>query len=294
MRNLVIYILCSVTGYAQSVEPSEFDRWKKQAAAVTIIRDTWGIPHIYGKTDADVVFGLMYAQCEDDFERVELNYLNACGRMAEAMGPDYLFQDLRQQLFLDTSQAKALLPSCPVWLQKLLNSFADGMNYFLATHPEVKPLLITRFEAWMPLLFSEGSIGGDISTVSLSGLRRCYGKETDTGMMLEEEQSKETMTGSNGIAIAPNRTMDGNSLLLINPHTSFYFRTEVHLISEEGLNAYGAVTWGQFFIYQGFNQDCGWMHTSSSVDVIDKYIEKTVKKGDSLYYQYENTNRPFH
>jgi acyl-homoserine-lactone acylase len=293
MKSLLIFILSFTTIQAQNFRSSELENWKNQAASVTIIRDTWGIPHIYGKTDADAVFGLMYAQCEDDFERVELNYLNACGRMAEAQGPEYLFQDLRQRLFLDTSQAKALLPSCPVWLHKLLNAFADGMNYYLATHPEVKPQLLTRFEPWMPLLFSEGSIGGDISTVSLSSLRRCYGKETDTGMMLEEEQNKIKFTGSNGFAIAPKRTINGNALLLINPHTSFYFRTEVHLSSEEGLNAYGAVTWGQFFIYQGFNEQCGWMHTSSSVDVIDKYIEKTSKKGDSLFYQYSNSIRPF-
>ncbi len=79
--------------------------------------------------------------------------------------------------------------------------------------------------------------------------------------------------GSNGIAIAPKLTRDGHALLLINPHTSFFFRSELQMASDEGLNAYGAVTWGQFFIYQGFNERAGWMHTSSNVDAVDEFVE---------------------
>jgi carboxymethylenebutenolidase len=89
-------------------------------------------------------------------------------------------------------------------------------------------------------------------------------------------------TGSNGIAIAPSNTKDRRALLLINPHTSFFFRAEAKMVSEEGLNAYGAVTWGQFFIYQGFNDRIGWMHTSSSADNIDEYLETIVKKDNDL------------
>ena len=74
-----------------------------------------------------------------------------------------------------------------------------------------------------------------------------------------------------------------HALLLINPHTSFFFRSELQVASDEGLNAYGAATWGQFFIYQGFNERCGWMHTSSAVDGIDEYLETIVKKGDQYY-----------
>ena len=80
-------------------------------------------------------------------------------------------------------------------------------------------------------------------------------------------------SGSNGFAIAGKLTRSGNAMLLINPHTSFYFRGEVHVVSEEGLNAYGAVTWGQFFVYQGFNENTGWMHTSTYVDFIDEFVE---------------------
>ncbi|MFM8913662.1 MAG: penicillin acylase family protein, partial [Flammeovirgaceae bacterium] len=98
--------------------------------------------------------------------------------------------------------------------------------------------------------------------------------------------------GSNGFAIAPSKSATGNALFLINPHTSFYFRPEIHINSEQGLNAYGAVTWGQFFIYQGFNEHCGWMHTTSQADVIDEYLETIVKKGDSVFYKLGKQLKP--
>ncbi|MEX2467290.1 MAG: penicillin acylase family protein, partial [Gemmatimonadota bacterium] len=91
-------------------------------------------------------------------------------------------------------------------------------------------------------------------------------------------------TGSNGFAIAPGNTRDGHALLLINPHTSFFFRSELQMTSDEGLNAYGAVTWGQFFVYQGFNETAGWMHTSSGVDNIDEYVETVLPSEDGLRY----------
>ena len=99
-------------------------------------------------------------------------------------------------------------------------------------------------------------------------------------------------SGSNGIAIAPANTAAHHALLLINPHTSFFFRSELQMVSAEGLNAYGAVTWGQFFIYQGFNEHCGWMHTSSDADVADAYKEKISKNGDSLFYLYDGKRVP--
>src|SRR5262249_21400938 len=99
-------------------------------------------------------------------------------------------------------------------------------------------------------------------------------------------------TGSNGIAIAPSNTVNHNALLLINPHTSHYFRAELQMVSDEGLNAYGAVTWGQFFVYQGFNADAGWMHTTSAVDDIDDYLETVTKQGDHFVYKFGNELRP--
>src|SRR6185503_21219938 len=90
----------------------------------------------------------------------------------------------------------------------------------------------------------------------------------------------------------PQITKDGHALLLINPHTSFFFRSELQMQSDEGLDAYGAVTWGQFFIYQGFNPHAGWMHTTSGADVVDEFAETIVKKGGKLFYRYGSDLRP--
>ena len=269
----------------------EVARWRRQARDVTIVRDDWGIPHVYGKTDADAVFGVLYAQAEDDFNRVETNYINALGRLAEAEGEAAVFRDLRMKLFIDPDSLKARYEASPEWLKILMNAFADGLNYYLYRHPEVTPRVIQRFEPWMALAFSEGSIGGDIERVSISNLRAFYGRPGEQVAAAGESADGEPR-GSNGIAIAPANTVAGRALLLINPHTSFHFREEAQMVSDAGLNAYGAITWGQFFIYQGFNDRAGWMHTSSGVDNIDEYALTVTGQGDRRTYRYGRGERP--
>ncbi|MBT8178033.1 MAG: acylase [Eudoraea sp.] len=276
-------------------ELTEQERWEAQASNTEIIRDEFGIPHVYGKTDADAVFGLLYAQCEDDFQRVEQNYIWAIGRLAEVEGEKALYSDLRARLFMSREEAIQAYEKSPEWLKKLCDAFADGINYYLYTHPEVKPRLLTRFEPWMPMYFSEGSIGGDIERVSVRKLQEFYdeGISFPESSILEERKKAEVEPqGSNGIAISGKLTQSGNAMLLINPHTSFYFRGEVHMVSEEGLNAYGAVTWGQFFIYQGFNEKTGWIHTSTYTDVMDEYLETIVEQEGEPYYIYGEELRP--
>jgi acyl-homoserine-lactone acylase len=299
MKKLVLLLLISSVSCSPAApQDDEAARWERQAQGITIIRDTWGIPHVYGKTDADVVFGVMYAQAEDDFNRVETNYLNSMGRLAEAEGESQIYRDLRMKLFIDPADLKAHYEKSPDWLKTLMNAYADGLNYYLRTHPDVKPRVITRFEPWMALSFTEGSIGGDIERVNLGQLEAFYGAgakpvtttaaATTVAAPLDDLEPR----GSNGIAIAPSNTIGKKALLLINPHTSFFFRAEAQMVSEEGLNAYGAITWGQFFIYQGFNDRTGWMHTSSGVDNIDEYAETIVKKGDQVFYKYGTEERP--
>jgi acyl-homoserine-lactone acylase len=279
---------------ALSAQPAQ---WKKQAARVTIIRDQWGIAHVYGKSDADAVFGMVYAQAEDDFNRVETNYITAMGRTAEVEGEGALWRDLRMKLFIDTLDMKAKYAESPAWLKALMNSFADGLNYYLATHPQVKPKLLTRFEPWMALTFTEGSIGGDIAGVNAGGIEQFYAPRmgmTPAGPSREEldaEFEPREPTGSNGFAIAPKNTANGHALLLINPHTDHYFRPEIHVTSEEGLKAYGAVTWGQFFIYQGFNDKNGWMHTTGGGDVADEYQLTVTERDGKVFYQYAGGER---
>lgn len=278
-------------------DAAEQARWRRHAAATTIERDDWGIAHVHGRTDADAVFGMVYAQAEDDFNRVETNFINAMGRLAEAEGEAAIWQDLRMKLFIDPDELQRLHAASPAWLQALMQAWADGLNYYLATHPQVKPRVIHRFEPWMALSFSEGSIGGDIERVSLKELAAFYGSERDPARDIalarpEPPASWWEPTGSNGVAIAPKRTAGGHALLLINPHTSFFFRSELHMSSDEGLDAYGAATWGQFFIYQGFNRHIGWMHTSTGADVVDEFAETIVRDGDRLAYRYGDELRP--
>ncbi|MGH8177592.1 MAG: penicillin acylase family protein [Steroidobacter sp.] len=302
MKNLFLILLFACASCGSPQQPAGdrstgrgLDAWQAQARNVTIVRDDWGIPHVHGKTDADAVFGLMYAQAEDDFNRVETNFLLSQGRLAEAEGEKEIWRDLRMRLFIDPDDMKARYDGSPDWLKRLMNAWADGLNYYLQTHPQVKPRVIARFEPWMALTFSEGSIGGDIERVSLPELESFYGGKAPavqrtaadaTGLQQLEP------TGSNGFAIAPSNSASKHALLWINPHTPFFFRAEAQARSDEGLNAYGAITWGQFFIYQGFNEHAGWMHTSSGVDNIDEYLETVTQRQSGFVYKYGDGERP--
>lgn len=295
-RLLPLALFLSLAGPAYAAaDPADVARWEQRAAGITIHRDGWGIAHVYGRSDADAVFGMVYAQAEDDFNRVEMNYVNALGRAAEIEGETALERDLRMKLFIDPADLQARYAQSPVWLRALMDAFADGLNHYLHTHPAVKPKLITRFEPWMALAFTEGSIGGDIESIATGPLGEFYRLRPvrAAAVASEERRPLPEPTGSNGFAIAPSRSASGHALLLINPHTSFYFRPEIHVVSEEGLNAYGAVTWGQFFIYQGFNERAGWMHTSGGADVIDEYEETVVEIAGVPHYRYADEVRPF-
>lgn len=288
-QSLLLFALAACQAGTQD---SEHQRLEARAKNITIVRDDFGVPHVYAKTDADAVFGMLYAQSEDDFNRVEQNYIWATGRLAEVEGEDALYSDLRARLYMTVDEAKAAYASAPDWLKALCDAFADGLNYYLLTHPEVKPRLLTRFEPWMPMFFSEGSIGGDIEQIPLEGIRAFYSGEEPAKSIRSAHRRFTEPRGSNGFAIAGKLTESGNAMLLINPHTSFFFRGEMHVVSEEGLNAYGAVTWGQFFVYQGFNENTGWMHTSTSVDFIDEFIEDVFDEGGRLMYRYGEEIRP--
>ncbi len=271
-----------------------YARLAHEAQHVTITRDTWGIAHVHGKTDADAVFGMIYAQCEDDFSRVQHNYLLALGWTAQAKGKSAIWADLREQLFIDPAVLKKDYAKSPRWLKKLMNAWADGMNWYLATHPDVHPKVIKQYQPWMALSFTEGSIGGDITRVDLSQLAAFYGADHATTQTLADTSPStwHAATGSNGIAIAPKRSADGHALLLINPHVTFYFRAETQMSSDQGLDAYGASTWGQFFIYQGFNRHIGWMHTSTGVDAVDQFAETIDKMDGGYVYRFGKKELP--
>lgn len=295
MNKIILLVFCTLAISCSTSETNisslnEQERWNHRAENTEIIRDDFGIPHIYGKTDADAVFGMLYAQCEDDFNRVERNYIWAIGRLAEVEGKEAIYSDLRANLYMTKEEAIINYEKSPKWLQKLCVAFADGINFYLKNNPQVTPKLITHFEPWMPMYFSEGSIGGDIERVSTKKIRDFYDHQpssyklaiSDGLIRLKDNEPR----GSNGFAIGGEKTASGNAMLLINPHTSFFFRGESHVVSEEGLDAYGATTWGQFFIYQGFNEKTGWMHTSTGTDIIDEFTETIIKSDTGIQYQY--------
>ncbi|MFL6746118.1 MAG: penicillin acylase family protein [Sphingomicrobium sp.] len=271
-----------------AASPPELERWRAEANRVTITRDDWGIAHVHGKSDADAVFGMIYAQAEDDFPRIEANYLTNLGRTAEADGEKAIWQDLRARLYVSENELRADYARSPANMRRLMDAWADGLNYYLARHPDVRPRAIARFEPWMALSFTEGSIGGDIERIKLDQLKAFYSGKPIAAALAPRPESQ----GSNGIAIAPKITTGGSALLLINPHTSWYFRSEQQVTSDEGLNVYGAATWGQFFIYQGFNSHAGWMHTSSGVDSVDEFAEKVERRRNGYCYRRGAECRP--
>lgn len=285
---------------AQKFTSAEIKRFGHEAQNVTIVRDNWGVPHIYGNTDADAVFGLMYAQCEENFAGIERNYLYQLGKQTEADGEKNLYTDVQLQLIADSADAIKDYQQAGPKFKKLLDAFADGLNYYLYKHPELKPLVFHHFEPWYALMFTDGSVAATITGgISLNETKDFYAdgpKKLGTNLFSPRQNleavSDEQETGSNGFAIAPKKSASGHAMLYINPHVPFYFRSEVQITSNEGLNAYGAVTWGQFSIYQGFNAHCGWMHTSSYADVADLYEEKVHKRSNRWFYEYEGKEKP--
>ena len=257
MNALLLLLATTVVTPLQPVA-RDTARWEAEARNVTIIRDDWGIAHVYGKTDADAVFGMEYAQAEDDFNRIETNYLNAMGRLAEAEGESAIYQDLRMKLFIDPDSMQALYRASPAWLRE-----ADGR---VRRRSELLPLQASRREAARhhALRAVDGAHihrgehrrrhrAGEPERAARRSTAPIRRGSAPRGLADGEDPAFEP-GGSNGIAIAPAITLDHHALLWINPHTSFYFRSELQMVSEEGLDAYGAVTWGQFFVYQGFNR----------------------------------------
>jgi acyl-homoserine lactone acylase PvdQ len=292
-------LLLPASVFAQKHNKADIQRFENEAKAVTIIRDNWGVPHIYGKTDADAVFGLMYAQCEENFKGIERNYLYQLGRQAEVNGEKNLTEDIQLQLIADTADAIRDYKASPLWFKKLMNAFADGINYYLYKHPGLKPQVFRHFEPWYSLMFTDGSVSAtQTGGISLSETERFYSKPPTASIgavykpHVIDDIITERETGSNGFALAPSKTASKHAMLYINPHVPFYFRDEVQIVSNEGLNVYGAVTWGQFFVYQGFNKHCGWMHTTSNADVADLYAEKMTQKEGHWYYQYNGELKP--
>lgn len=290
---LLILFAFSLAARAQSFSPEEVEALKKEARRVTIVKDSWGVPHVYTKTDEQAVFGMGYVQCEEFFEKVEDALISRLGRLSEVQGAAAVYRDLWARMFIDPVRAKALFEQAPAWLQKLCRGFAGGINFYMITHPEKKPKLLTRVEPWMCLMNNIPAIAG--SNVEEAGFAAFYsGRPAPPTAYapLQAPLEGSEANGSNGWALAPSRTASRHAMLLINPHSEFYDRIEIQLSSKRGLNAYGAPFLGQFNIFQGFNERLGWMHPVSLSDGKDLYAETVEQKDGRTYYRYNGTLRP--
>ncbi len=251
---------------------------KKMAAQVTIHRDEWGVPHIEGPTDASVAFGFAYAQAEDYFWQIEDTYAAALGRHAELIGPDGVNSDLLTRSFQIPEGAKADFPKIEPELQAIAAAYTAGLNHYLASHPEVKPRLITHFEPWNMLAYERN--------VLLSFL---FGKShAPRGQIDKVAEGFQAAIGSNTWAIAPSRTKSDNAMLFANPHQpwfgygQFY---EGHVKSGEGLNFSGACFFGGPLPTIGHNEHLGWSHTVNNPDVADVWLETFDDKEAALKYK---------
>lgn len=289
----LLYLCCLPLQLLAQFSNENIAGWQQQAQRITIIRDNWGVPHIYGKKDADCAFGVMYAQCEDNYRQLEETFIPALGRAAELYGENRLQNDVSVALFECVKRAKNDYANASLQVKELCKSAAAGINYYSYKHPDTLRRLLHYYEPWFFLLpgtdnpSGHGITGAEVRSYNNTILPRTEGEGEDNG--IEEREN-----GSNTMAIAPSKSASGYSLLLINPHVNFFGngqRYECHLISEQGLNVSGFTIFGNFYIWSGFNAYSGWAHTNSGVDFTDVYLERFDHPTDPTQYRYGKSYR---
>jgi penicillin amidase len=249
------------------------------AKQVTIRRDEWGVPHISGPTDASAVFGVAYATCEDYFWQVEETMLQVTGRYAEVVGEAGLSNDMQIALWEIVSRSKADYEKLDPKFKAFCDAYAAGYNYYLKTHPEVKPRGFTHYEPYQMLCYERGMM-------MMRLLGHAHAPQGKLPALEEEWRAHE---GSNAWAISGSRTHHKAAMLFINPHQPWFgtgMWTEVHVTSDEGWNMSGATFPGGPFPTMGFNGYCGWAYTVNEPDVGDVYRLTFDKKDDKLAYKY--------
>jgi penicillin amidase len=277
---------------------------EKIARSVTIYRDSYGVPHVYGPTDASCVFGYIYAQAEDNFWQIEDSYIRALGRGAEVYGESAVAQDLLNHSLEIPKLAMAEYQRTNPRARELADALAEGLNYFLERNPQVKPRLITRFEPWHVFAFNRyavyqlfifGKSGVKVDEIRTAvreagtelpaSSNRASSFETAT----DTEAELEPVVGSNMWTITPARSASGNAMLLINPHQPFFGPGqwyEGHVHSAEGWDLSGASFFGSGFPTLGHNEFLGWSHTVNDPDIVDLYVEKFDDSARPLAYRY--------
>ncbi len=252
------------------------------AGTVTIYRDTYGVPHVFGRTDASTAFGFAYAQAEDNFWRVEENFIRALGRASEVYGEETLDEDRLNHALEIPRLAQAEYARLDTHMRSLCDGFAAGFNYYLERHPEVRPRLLTKIEPWYTLAF----IRYNYFQNGFARDRSLRGTNLQTAAI---DSDLKQHTGSNGWVVGPSRSASGNALLFINPHLPFFGPGQVyegHVHSDEGWNFTGYTRFGFPFPYVGHNENGGWVSTDNAADLTDVYFETFDDPARPLAYKY--------
>jgi acyl-homoserine lactone acylase PvdQ len=295
-----------VTASAQGpISGAELARVETAAAKVTIVRDRWGVPHVYAPTDAGITLGIGYAQAEDNWWLLEEEYIRVTGRTAELAGDSTFMGDAGNRLGRAEQRAKAGLAAAPPAFRAMMQAYADGVNLWIARHPG-SPRLITRFEAWYPFAFDgAGAFGGGVRLGRAALGRAPRGRdpapgagrdeagegEVVAGVAMPDEFGRvEAAEGSNAWAIGPSRTTTGHAMLFMNPHWNFLtsgLRWEVHVESGEGWRFSGFCILGNPIPRTGQNGRLGWTHTNLAGDFDDLYAVTFDHPTDTLMYRWE-------
>jgi acyl-homoserine lactone acylase PvdQ len=272
-------------------------RAERLAGQVTIHRDEWGVPHIYGPTDESVVFGMAYAQAEDNFVQIERDFVVSLGRAAELDGDSVLEGDIVRAAFEVQRLSRDEYEREPPERKRLWDAFAHGLNYYLQTHPAARPRLLTHFEPWFAFArFRSASPGTSVDGVRLGdviAVRVDSAANPDSpsspGPAREEVPEAAEAYGSNAWAVSPALTAAGHALLFQNPHVSFFGsgqRYELHLQSDEGWHFSGFAILGTPMPRAGHNEHLAWTHTNTAADGADAFELTFDHPTDPLSYRF--------
>ncbi|MGH8225850.1 MAG: penicillin acylase family protein [Gammaproteobacteria bacterium] len=260
---------------------ADMQRWKQRAQQVTIYRDAWGTPHVHGHTDADAVFGLAYATAEDRFLEDEPEWYQMLGRSAEMEGPQAANWDILIHALQIPKYSKEEYAHASPQVRALAEAYADGLNYFLATHPDVHPRVLTHFEPWYVFAFYRDLYAYSINFWSGTSLREL----AQIALPKKPAHSR----GSNVWAVGPKKSASGHAMLFINPHMPLLPMYEVHLMSDTGWNVSGEASEGANVVpMTGHNAVLGWSLTINQPGIVGVWKETFDDPAHPLRYRYGN------